>query len=964
MGFGGSDDIAGRLEGVINEAAKAFAQSRADGREVASEIDNMTDSAERFNDTLDGSVERMGALREETRTIGRSEYFSEMLSSIKEVKSSLGDISGLLKSDFKNALNGIAGAARFTIETLNTMDKTLTNIEGKQSNNVFDLSGMFKQTNKEEIAAYKADVISYVKTVLDAYDELMRLNSTGKGGYNQSVLKIAGINTAEYAKYFAEFRPAVEKIESSLNLTNSFQGLDRKVKEVHDYAAALEGLFRIANEKGVASFDLSKILTMPARGASTAERVTETMTSLSDLKSQVEELNRSKTDQAPVETTMASEGEILSKLNEMYELHKSAVEAAAKAEQEKLEASEKLAEALSRERTVVQTVSESSEKHVEALAREEEQAKSAEEAEEARTESLVVAANTQMEAAKQASLAAQQEEDAGNRSIALIKQESEAQEEYNDIILDAAEKKKIGAGAALQYSEVIEGQFRDIEDMAELQGRSNQLLLEGAQAEEKAAESTRKANAAAEESNEVRQRGIEINQDFENSLNGQSEELDEMEASARQYDNALTQVNNTLKNVQKAMHTLEGEKGGTGRAEYAELQALERELQDLKDAGHDQDYEGLLDAIARLKNGMSGALQTMNLFTTAEKDAAAAAKENESAAKSIEKLTEKYSLLQNKSDEVKQKMLALEQAQRALNNAQPGTEARKTAMEAYRAALDDATRAVKAQADAEKAAAKAKKDSEDADKKKQNLLKQLNSLYNQCVDAERKYAAASKLASNKENYKGIQETKNYIAELIRQLNLADPELDEISAGAIRASASFSKFNKELHESATKGISGWLTDGASQLKSRLTYSFGLAAIAYKAAGEIKKMVSTAVELDTAMNKLQIVTRSSSADMDEYTKRVSAMAKETGQATKDLIDATTVYARLGYTMDESATLSKYTAMLQGVGDIEAGAAQDAMTAIIKAFGKDVDDVEDVMNKMVVVGKMIAQGYGNAA
>ena len=65
-----------------------------------------------------------------------------------------------------------------------------------------------------------------------------------------------------------------------------------------------------------------------------------------------------------------------------------------------------------------------------------------------------------------------------------------------------------------------------------------------------------------------------------------------------------------------------------------------------------------------------------------------------------------------------------------------------------------------------------------------------------------------------------------------------------------------------------------------------------------------------------------------------------------------------------MDDSATLAKYTAQLQNVGNIEAGAAQDAMTAILKAFDKDVDDVEDVMNKLVVVGKIIAQGCGNAA
>ena len=47
-----------------------------------------------------------------------------------------------------------------------------------------------------------------------------------------------------------------------------------------------------------------------------------------------------------------------------------------------------------------------------------------------------------------------------------------------------------------------------------------------------------------------------------------------------------------------------------------------------------------------------------------------------------------------------------------------------------------------------------------------------------------------------------------------------------------------------------------------------------------------------------------------------------------------------------------------------NIEASAAQDAMTAIIKAFHKDVDDVESVMDKLVTVGKRIAQSCSNAA
>ena len=302
-------------------------------------------------------------------------------------------------------------------------------------------------------------------------------------------------------------------------------------------------------------------------------------------------------------------------------------------------------------------------------------------------------------------------------------------------------------------------------------------------------------------------------------------------------------------------------------------------------------------------------------------------------------------------------------AAEATNATTEAKQAEKAATEESKNAKQQEAEATKAQAEAEKEAAAAAKEQEKLNNKRVGMIKNLNNMLVQCEAAQRKYALAAKLGLAGDSYKSLPGTINNIRELITQLNSGADVTKEMDARFKELQITVSNTSRELKTSG--GLLGrWATTGMQQLTSRLSYSIGLAAMVYKAAGEIKKMVSTAVELDTAMNQLQIVTRSSSADMDVYAKRVSAMAKETAQATKDLIDASTVYARLGYSMDDSATLAKYTAQLQNVGNIEAGAAQDAMTAILKAFDKDVDDVEDVMNKLVVVGKIIAQGCGNAA
>ena len=282
---------------------------------------------------------------------------------------------------------------------------------------------------------------------------------------------------------------------------------------------------------------------------------------------------------------------------------------------------------------------------------------------------------------------------------------------------------------------------------------------------------------------------------------------------------------------------------------------------------------------------------------------------NDAAAEKVRALTQEYNSLGEKTEEVNQKMTALNEAIQRLNNTPAGSDARKQAMEDYRAALESATKAVKDQAAAEK-------EQERLNGQKVGMLTKLNAMLVQCEAAQRKYALAAKLGLAGDSYKSLPDTISNIRQLINELNDGTTVTKTMDERFKELQITVSNTSRELKTSG--GLLGrWATTGMQQLTSRLSYSIGLAAMVYKAAGEIKKMVSTAVELDTAMNQLQIVTRSSAADMDVYAKRVSAMAKETGQATKDLIDASTVYARLGYSMDDSAVLSKFTAMLQGVG-----------------------------------------------
>lgn len=134
---------------------------------------------------------------------------------------------------------------------------------------------------------------------------------------------------------------------------------------------------------------------------------------------------------------------------------------------------------------------------------------------------------------------------------------------------------------------------------------------------------------------------------------------------------------------------------------------------------------------------------------------------------------------------------------------------------------------------------------------------------------------------------------------------------------------------------------------------------------------RQLITNVKEIDTAMTQLKIVTKATGAEINSFGNNIANAAKQTGSSMTSLIDSATTYARLGYSLNESSDLAKYTSMLQTVGAIDVSDAQDAITAITKAFNIDVSQLESVMDKLVEVGNgfpisvsQIAEGLNNAS
>lgn len=187
---------------------------------------------------------------------------------------------------------------------------------------------------------------------------------------------------------------------------------------------------------------------------------------------------------------------------------------------------------------------------------------------------------------------------------------------------------------------------------------------------------------------------------------------------------------------------------------------------------------------------------------------------------------------------------------------------------------------------------------------------------------------------------------------------------EIRSGVDTAMSSLNNYNK-VWNSMQNQFSGILKTVGSYYTTYRLITSGI--------NTVKSMISQATELDRAFADVRIVTHSTAEELQQYSETIANVAQETSTSMNDLISATTTYARLGYDLDESTLLAKYTGMLEKVGDIDAQKAEAAVTSIIKAFPDDVDieNIEQAMDKLVATGnnfpisvEQIAEGMTNAS
>lgn len=121
--------------------------------------------------------------------------------------------------------------------------------------------------------------------------------------------------------------------------------------------------------------------------------------------------------------------------------------------------------------------------------------------------------------------------------------------------------------------------------------------------------------------------------------------------------------------------------------------------------------------------------------------------------------------------------------------------------------------------------------------------------------------------------------------------------------------------------------------------------------------ISQGVQYVKEIDSALTELKKVTDASDASYGRFLQRMAQTGSVIGATVSDLTNMAADWARLGYSMEESAKLAESTAVLLNVSEFEdATSASEALISTMQAFQYTADESGHVVDILNEVGELL--------
>ena len=126
---------------------------------------------------------------------------------------------------------------------------------------------------------------------------------------------------------------------------------------------------------------------------------------------------------------------------------------------------------------------------------------------------------------------------------------------------------------------------------------------------------------------------------------------------------------------------------------------------------------------------------------------------------------------------------------------------------------------------------------------------------------------------------------------------------------------------------------------------------------KLAMAIRNVYTNVVSIDSAMTQLRIVTGATDSQMTKFWTKSINLSKSLGASVNDVLKSIETFSRLGYDLNESSVLAKYSTILSKVAGVQGDDSTKGLTSIIKGYGFDPSDAQHIADVLVTVGQKYA-------
>lgn len=219
--------------------------------------------------------------------------------------------------------------------------------------------------------------------------------------------------------------------------------------------------------------------------------------------------------------------------------------------------------------------------------------------------------------------------------------------------------------------------------------------------------------------------------------------------------------------------------------------------------------------------------------------------------------------------------------------------------------------------------------------------------------------ARQKVAEFADTYSAVKSNKALMSEL-KQLQDA--------AEGISSPEELRQFNAQFDQFNTKVVQAGLNTKSFGDKLKNAFAnfasfFSASRAIYAVISKFGEMVQNVKAIDAAMVNLKKVTDETDASYESFLTRASTKAKELGTTVADLVDATTNFSRLGFSLNEAEDLGQLATIYANVGDLSS--IDDATNSIIstmKGFGIEAENASSILDKFNEVGNNFAISSGD--